>query len=148
MVHHRNIMRCQKPYSRLGFCQAGTNLKILLEIGHNKDGFCNSVTCTNLVETVEHILIQCRAYSDCKRKLYSLWLSTTNPVVLELVLEALTSERCYFLQFILDCSVLPSVIAATQRHGFSVLKELFHFTRTWCFTIHRQRMKMLGRWNY
>ena len=69
-----------------------------------------------------YILIQCRAYSDCKRKLYSLWLSTTNPVVLELVLEALTSEICYFLQFILDCSVLPSVIAATQKHGFSVPK--------------------------
>ena len=114
----------------------------------NKDGFCNSVTCTNQVETVEHILIHCRAYTDCKRKLYSLWLSATNPVVLGLVLEAFTSERCYFLQFILDCSVLPSVIAATQRHGFSILKELFHFTRTWCFTIHRQRMKMLGRWNY
>ena len=114
----------------------------------NKEGFCYSVTCTNKVETVEHILIQCRAYSDCKRKLYSLWLSSTNPVVQELVLEAFTSESCYLLQFILDCSVLPSVIAATQRHGFTVLKELFHLTRTWCFTIHRERMKMLGRWNY
>ena len=114
----------------------------------NKDGFCNSTTCTNKVETIEHILIECGAYSDCKRYLYSLWLSTTNPVVLKLVLEALTSETCYLLQFILDCSVLPSVIVATQRHGFSVLKELFHFTRTWCFTVHRQRMKLLGRWNY
>ena len=114
----------------------------------NKDGFCNSVTCTKEVETVEHILIHCRAYSECKRNLYSLWLSTTSPVVLKLVLEALTSETCYLLQFILDCSVLPSVIVATQRHGFAVLKELFHFTRTWCFTVHRQRMKTLGRWNY
>ena len=52
------------------------------------------------------------------------------------------------LSYIMYCSVLPSVIAATQRHGFSVLKELFHFTSTWCFTMHRQRMKMLGRWNY
>ena len=114
----------------------------------NKDGFCNSTTCTNKVETIEHILIECGAYSDCKRYLYSLWLSTANPVVRKLVLEALTSETCYLLQFILDCSVLPSVIVATQRHGFSVLKELFHFTRTWCFTVHRQRMKLLGRWNY
>ena len=143
-------MRCLKPSSRQGFCLAGTGLKALLDIGQriNKDGFCNSVTCTKDVETVEHILIHCRAYSECKRNLYSLWLSTTSPVVLKLVLEALTSETCYLLQFILDCSVLPSVIVATQRHGFAVLKELFHFTRTWCFTVHRQRMKMLGRWNY
>ena len=96
----------------------------------NKDGFCYSVTCTNKVETIEHILIQCSAYSDCKRKLYSLWLSSTNPVVQELVLEAFSSETSYLLQFILDCSVLPSVIAATQRRGFIVLKELFHFIRT------------------
>ena len=60
----------------------------------NKEGFCYSVTCTNKVETVEHILIQCRAYSDCKRKLYSLWLTSTNPVVQELVLEAFSSESC------------------------------------------------------
>ena len=114
----------------------------------NKEGYCNSVTCTSELENIEHILIHCKAYTECKKGLYSLWLSTTNPVVLKLVLDAFSSETSYLLQFILDCSVLPSVIAATQRHGFGIMKELFHLTRTWCFTIHRQRMKMLGRWNY
>ena len=114
----------------------------------NKEGFCLSPTCTNTIEDTKHILVQCNAYIDCKRRLYSLWLSTRNKVVLKLVLEALSNESEYLLQFIIDCSVLPSVIEATQSHGNFVLKELFYLTRSWCFSIHRQRMKMLGRWNF
>ena len=114
----------------------------------NKSGYCQSSTCNSVVETVEHILIHCGAYSSCKKHLYSLWLSSTNPVVNGLVVEALSSDTAYLLQFILDCSVLPSVIIATQKHGFVILKELFYLTRTWCFSVHKQRMKMLGRWRY
>ena len=114
----------------------------------NKEGFCLSPTCINQVESVKHILIECDAYILCKRRLYSLWLSTQNKVVLKLILEALSNETDYLLQFIIDCSVLPSVIQATQNYGNTVLKELFYLTRSWCFSIHRQRMKMLGRWNY
>ena len=114
----------------------------------NKSGFCQSSSCLSVVETVEHILLHCSAYASCKKSLYSLWLSATNPIVLGLVLEALTSETAYLLQFILDCSVLPTVINATQQFGFIILEELFYLTRTWCFSVHKQRMKMLGRWRY
>ena len=114
----------------------------------NKEGFCLSPTCKNVRETTEHILVHCDAYLDCKRRLYALWLSTKTEGVLKLVLEALSSETSYLLQFILDCSVLPSVIRATQLFGQNILHELFYLTRSWCFSIHRQRMKMLGRWNF
>ena len=114
----------------------------------NKEGFCLSPTCKNARETTEHILVHCDAYLDCKRRLYALWLSTKTKAVLKLVLEALSSETSYLLQFILDCSVLPSVIRATQLFGQNILHELFYLTRSWCFSIHRQRMKMLGRWNF
>ena len=114
----------------------------------NKSGYCQSSTCDSVVETVEHILIHCRAYSDCKKQLYSLWLSSNHPAVHGLVVEALSSDTGYLLQFILDCSVLPPVITATQEHGFVILKELFYLTRTWCFSVHKKRMKMLGRWRY
>ena len=42
----------------------------------NKEGFCLSPTCKNQVESVKHILVECDAYILCKRRLYSLWLST------------------------------------------------------------------------
>ena len=115
--------------------------------GRNKDGFCSSPTCINQPETTEHILIHCEAYLDCKR-LYSLWLSTQNSVVLKLVLEALSSETSYLVQFILDCSTLPSVVRTTQSHGGDILNELFYLTHSWCFAVHKQRMKMLGCWNF
>ena len=114
----------------------------------NRDGLCLAPTCVDKTETIEHVLVHCEYYSNCKRRLYSLWLSTANKVVLKLVLEALSSECQYLVQFILDCTALPSVIRATQNHGPDILKELFYLTRSWCFSLHRQRMKMLGRWNF
>ena len=112
------------------------------------EGFCLSPTCTEQVETVEHVLVECGAYNLCKARLYSLWLSTPNKAALRLVLEALSSETSYLLQFILDCSVLPSVRSAVEINGPQLLKDLFYLTRSWCFSVHRQRMKMLGRWNF
>ena len=111
----------------------------------NPNGYCLSQTCTSQVETVEHILIHCNAYNDSKEKLYSLWLNSANTKVHQLVSEALSGTSNYLLQFLLDCSCLPSVISATQKHGRVILDELFYLTRTWCFVIHRQRMRMLGR---
>ena len=114
----------------------------------NKSGYCQSSTCYSVVETVEHVLIHCRAYNDFKKQLYSLWLSSTHPAVHCLVVETLSSDTGYLLQFILDCSVLSPVITATQEHGFVILKELFYLTRTWCFSVQKKQMKMVGIWRY
>ena len=114
----------------------------------NREGYCLAVTCDNQVETIEHILVHCKSYSDCRQRLYYLWLNTQNTVVHNLIIEALTSDAEYLVQFILDCSVLPKVISATQAHGSEILSILFSLTRSWCFSIHRQRMKSLGRWNF
>ena len=112
----------------------------------NKEGVCHQ--CPDSSETIEHILISCMAYNETKKKLYTLWLSTKVPIVYELVVGALSSEKEYLLQFILDCSVLPKVISAAQTHGYEVYEELYYLTRTWCFAIHRQRLRDLGRWNF
>ena len=113
----------------------------------NKEGFCLVGSCMQEVETVSHMLITCPAFLETRKRLCVLWLSSPDPHVLLLVIEALTGSPNNLLQFLLDCSVLPSVILATQRHGFSILQKLFYLTRTWCFSIHRKRLKILGRWN-
>ena len=87
-------------------------------------------------ETVEHILVSCEAYEET-----NLWLSTPDPHVLLLVIEALISGPNYLLQSILDCSVLPSVIRVKQRYGSDIKSMLFYLTCTWCYAIHRKRMK-------
>ena len=49
------------------------------------------------------------------------------------------------VQFLLDCSVLPEVIHASQKDS-KILSLLFKVTRTWCYSMHRARLKMLDRW--
>ena len=114
----------------------------------NREGYCLSSTCTNQVENYEHILIHCKAYHSTRENLLSLWLNHPNSLILNLVQNALSSSTDHLLQFIIDCSVLPEVISAKQLYGTYVLDQLFYLTRTWCFSIHKQRMKMLGRWNF
>ena len=114
----------------------------------NKEGYCLAPSCKNKIETTKHILIECDAYIHCKMCLYSIWISYPCPIVHGLVLEALSAETDYLLQFIIDCSVLPSVICALQSFGETILQKLFYLTRSWCWSVHKQRMKLLGRWNY
>ena len=110
-------------------------------------GMCQAEGCHQESETVEHILLKCTAYTKSRRKLISMWLNTENVEAHRLVLEAFSSKTEHLLQFIIDCSTLPTVITSRQEHGEELINELFRLTRTWCFVIHRERMKMLGRWN-
>ena len=52
-----------------------------------------------------------------------------------------------FVDFLLDCSTLPEVIAGVQQHGHVVLHHLFRVTQIWVYVLHRERLKLLGRWN-
>ena len=114
----------------------------------NTHGYCLSETCISEEETIEHILLFCPAYTHTRYQLQTYWFSRSRGPIFELIIEALTGPRNQLLQFLLDCSNLPSVITATQLHGSVILEELFHLTRTWCFAHHRDRMKLLGRWNF
>ena len=111
-------------------------------------GHCSAPGCTNNLETVKHMIIDCVAYDSIRNRLEQLWKSSSEKVIYNLVCNALTHGDDYLLQFILDCSVLPTVIRAVQAHSKTILEKLFYLTRTWCFAIHRARMKNLGRWNF
>ena len=49
-------------------------------------------------------------------------------------------------QFLVDCSILPNVISAYQQLGSMVHEDLFRITRTWCRSLHVDRIKLLGRY--
>ena len=46
------------------------------------------------------------------------------------------------VQFMIDPSVIPQVIAASQKES-DVLHTLFRFTTTWCHALVRARKKLL-----
>ena len=50
------------------------------------------------------------------------------------------------VQFLLDCSTLPEVIAEVQNKS-DILVDLFKFSRSWCYSINKSRLKLIGRWN-
>ena len=87
-----------------------------------------------------------------KKYLYDLWLSTKNPVLYQLVLGALSIKTEYLLHILLDYSVLPNINWAMQNHWQDIYKELIYLKRTWCFAIHRQKLKVWpmefsSKWN-
>ena len=124
--------------------------EILCSHWSNRNGNCLiSPLCSLEKEDIRHILISCTALTTTREKLarYTLAFSQQYPLTAPLLQRFCTPSSPQFCQFLLDCSVMPIVILETQQHGNQVLQDLFNVTRTWCYTLHKERMKLLGRWN-
>ena len=118
----------------------------------NREGYCLLSPCKGeqFYEDIEHILLRCSGLTDERRRL-SLFTSeyvSDKPVLKQIVEKYLysTSEDDR-MQFMVDCSVLPMVIAAYQVHGQIIHQQLFKIGRTWCRSLHVARLKALGRFN-
>ena len=112
------------------------------------DTSCISSSCVE-DESLEHILLQCPAYATCRANVVKKWRSAGNPVVAKLAQDALDiSPSAYLVQFILDPSVLPQVRLAVQVSGVDILNGTFSLARTWCYAMHRERLKLLGVWKF
>ena len=112
----------------------------------NRLGYCLNSECSEVPETLEHILLWCPSYHEKRVKLRALSLANTDSTVDQFVSKVLDGTPSLFLQFLLDASVFPEVICLVQMYGDQPLKTLFHITRTWCFTIHKERASILQRW--
>ena len=116
----------------------------------DSEGYCTFLTCQqrSTIETPEHILLECPAYTTTRLNLISMCLNAKNPVSNYIVTKLLLSTTDQIMQFLLDCSPIPIVIHTAQLHGDDIFNDLFYLSRTWCFAIHRERMKRIGRWNF
>ena len=117
---------------------------------NNPNGYCLGPLCRerSVVEDEEHILLQCRSLATTRQNLLEFTMSYARlyPFISETLLRLTNPNHPQFTQFIIDCSVIPEVIALTQTFGQIVLNHLFKVTRTWCYSLHRDRLKFLGRW--
>ena len=114
----------------------------------NNQGSCRLSDLCNSFEDISHILQFCTALDSTRIKLVNFTSSfiIDNPEVQQIVNEFCTPTSPHFCQFLLDCSILPTVIASVQQNGSRILHQLFTLTRIWCFSLHRDRLKLLGRW--
>ena len=94
-------------------------------------GHCKLSPTCQVTEDTNHILRTCSALRQTRDKLmnFTETYCTCQPVVGTLVRTYCKTECRLFCQFLLDCSVLPDVIAAVQMHGEVVLTHLFNISR-------------------
>ena len=101
------------------------------------------------IGSIEHILTSCDALSDIRsqhlQKLDTIKISNQSKTIIETYMSKITNLT---VQFLLDVSVLPDTITAIQDGGAEILREIFHFTRSWCYAMHRKRLQLQGRWNF
>ena len=117
---------------------------------NNPSGYCLAPACAGLAiyENIEHILTSCSSLSLVRQRLvnFTIEYSKSVPVLSQIILELTNPNNPLFVQFLLDCSSIPIVISAVQLLGQEVLHHLFKISRTWCYSLHRARMRLLGRW--
>ena len=119
---------------------------------NNRMGSCLlSHSHQDVLEDVPHILKDCDALLDTRLKLHSYTREYCRDIptyLSNLILPLTNISSPTFCQFLLDCSVLPEVIRATQEYdAATVYHHTFTVSRTWVYSLHKKRMMLLGRWN-
>ena len=117
----------------------------------NVQGFCLLPSCrhSKVHETLQHILVGCPALTPTRSNLesftayYKKQLPNHTAGLLDVYCRV---NHPLFPQFLVDCSPLPEVIEVVQVYGAEALHHLFRVTRTWCYSLHRERLKLLGIW--
>ena len=113
----------------------------------NRSDKCPAPDCHE-PETLEHLLLSCSYYDQSRQKLERLWSCASEPLLSDLLLEVLGGPTEDLVQFILDASVHPTLIRLVQTYGQELLVKVFYLTRTWCYTLHRERLKILGHFKF
>ena len=130
-------------------CPGDTELKLLLATGLSqgqgtaKHRFVKITTLRKTFTTswqfVDHSRLQNFTQKYCA--------GINNLEIKEWITKYCSPYQPLFCQFLVDCSVLPEVIAVGQVLGDKLVHHhLFRVSRTWCYTLHRDRLKILGRW--
>ena len=122
--------------------------KLLSHFSKANSIFCQLHPEQPMVGDLEHHLVLCPALEERRSLLFEYWdsLTSCSTPCRDIITNIKSSPLKIFIQFILDCSVLPQVISATQKHGDVILNTLFKATRTYCYSMYRERLKRLDRW--
>ena len=112
----------------------------------NSEGYCLLPSCHQQFDDLTHILLACPALQEARDRMEQLWTDHLNdiPHINTVVRDYMSQPDHYKVQLLLDPSVLPKVISLRQEHGDTVLNSIFYLTRTFCYSLHNSRLKMLG----
>ena len=99
------------------------------------------------IGSIEHILLSCTSLENHRTRLLRCVDNSGgyHQVVETFIKKTMSYNSELSVQLLLDCSTIPEVIVMSQTFGDIILEDLFKFSRTWCYTMDRERRKMLGR---
>ena len=93
----------------------------------NPLGICTFPDCKsrNYVESPEHLLLYCPAYSSTRQKMVTLFLRIWDPISHFLATSFLLCDSSkMMMQFLLECSVIPDVIRCAQEYGKYIYDDI------------------------
>ena len=100
-----------------------------------------------LTESICHLLTTCKALESKRQSLKEYWIQKeAHGVLSPLIFDVLDKNPEDLTQFLLDPLTNPSVISLAQNHGNVIIDKICYLTRTFCFSLHRQRKILLGTW--
>ena len=114
----------------------------------NPDGLCRLPGCTNQQGNLIHILLHCPALSTSRANMVKLWsdFMVSRPTLLPIIKQYTIEQENLLPQFLLDPSCLPLVITTNKAHP-GTLKHCLYLGRTWCYSTHLARSKILRQLN-
>ena len=106
------------------------------------------ITKKDCVGNLVHILLYCPGLSQSRENMIKLWSSflVNKPSLFPVIRKYTIEEPNLFPQFLLDPSCLPFVISTNDSEP-DTLQQCLYLTRTWCFSTHILRSKLLLQLN-
>ena len=122
--------------------------RLLSHFSKENSPFCQLHPHNPVEGDLLHHLVLCPSLSARRALLFDYWdRISSSSLPCQLILQQMkTTSPERFLQFVLDCGVLPEVISAAQEHGQQIYNILYKAGRTYCYSIYRTRLKMLDKW--
>ena len=112
--------------------------------GSTSNGDCR-ICDEEVPGTIEHLLLQCPSLAATRCNMFN-WVTErqdlsarTKAIISDIFSSTSATDK---MQLLLDCSCLTEVILSRQD-GDQTQSEIFKFARTWCFSVHVQREKIL-----
>ena len=103
-------------------------------------GSCQVPDCDGQPGTLLHIATaECSGLHSAKVKAVALW---------GIFRDFSLGDLKHFLEFLVDPTTKPTVLSLAQAHPEEpIVSKLCYMTRTWLYTVHKQRLKLLGLWS-
>ena len=93
---------------------------------NNREGFCTSPSCSQVLGDLEHLLIVCPALDNVRSRLQQMWLekSVQFPQLHSFLRQIFNLAPSVQTQFIIEPLAFPPIVSLLQLHGQPLMNQL------------------------